>query len=45
MSSNERMHLRVNLRLIDDVWYLDKAGLTHTMGGGKVSPRSMGLKF
>ena len=45
MTSNERMHLRVYLRLINDIWYLDKAGLTHTMGGGKVSPRSMGLKF
>ena len=27
MSSNERMHLRVNLRLIDDVWYLIKLAL------------------
>ncbi len=45
LSSNEKMHLRVNLRLYNGIWYLDKAGLTHTMAGGKTSPRSMGLKF
>ena len=45
LSSNEKMHLKVNIRLFNGNWYLDKAGLTHTMAGGKTAPRSMGLKF
>lgn len=43
--SDERMHLRVNVRKNKMGWYIDTSGLTHTMGNGKSVSRSLGLKF
>ena len=44
-SREESMHLRVYVRKNSQGWYVDTAGLTHTMDGGKSVPRSIGLKF
>ena len=44
-SRQETMHLRVNVRKVGQGWYIDTAGLTHTMDGGNSVPRSTGLKF
>ena len=41
----EVMHLRVYVRKVGQDWYIDTAGLTHTMDGGQSVPRSIGLKF
>ena len=41
----ETMHLRVYVRRDSQGWYIDSAGLTHTMDGGQSVPRSIGLKF
>ncbi len=41
----ESMHLRVYVRKNSQDWYIDTAGLTHTMDGGQSVPRSIGLKF
>ena len=44
-SSQEMMHLRVNVRKVGQGWYIDTAGMTHTMDGGNSVPRSTGIKF
>ena len=44
-SRQEMMHLRVNVRKVGQGWYIDTAGLTHTMDDGNSVPRSTGLKF
>jgi|GEM_PF-969944 len=44
-SRQETMHLRVNVRKVGQGWYVDTAGMTHTMDGGNSVPRSIGLKF
>ncbi len=44
-SRDETMHLRVNVRKVANDWYMDTAGLRHTMDGGQSVSRSIGLKF